>query len=229
MLVRNKAILKPFDHHFFFMRYLILPVTPYQQNCSFLICEQTQKTAIVDPGGDIDLILEWVEREQLIADCILVTHGHLDHVGGVKKLADQLQLPIIGPHIEDKFWINQVPEQCQMFGFPPSEAFTPQRWLSDGDTITFGQETLTAIHCPGHTPGHIVFYHPEDKLAVVGDVLFKGSIGRTDFPKGDYQTLLDSIHNKLWTLGGDIDFIPGHGEMSSFKQEMLTNPFVAVN
>lgn len=208
------------------MRYQIIPVTPYQQNCSLLICEQTNKAALVDPGGDIDLLLAEVARQGVELESILVTHGHLDHVGGVAELSKKLGLPIIGPQRDDDFWIQTLSEQCRMFGFPPCESFTPTRWLEDGDSLQVGLESLQVIHCPGHTPGHVVFFSASERLAIVGDVLFQGSIGRTDFPRGDYQTLIDSIQLKLWPLGEDVAFIPGHGPMSTFKQEMRDNPFV---
>jgi glyoxylase-like metal-dependent hydrolase (beta-lactamase superfamily II) len=210
----------------FNMRYQIIPVTPYEQNCTLLICEQTQKAALVDPGGDIDVLLAEVTKQGVELESILVTHGHLDHIGGVAELSQRLSLPIIGPQQEDDFWIQALPEQCRMFNFPACDSFTPTRWLEDGDTVQVGQQTLQVIHCPGHTPGHVVFFSATDKLALVGDVLFKGSIGRTDFPRGDYQTLIDSIQFKLWPLGEGVAFIPGHGPMSTFKQEMRDNPFV---
>jgi len=208
------------------MRYSIIPVTAYQQNCTLLICEQTNKAALVDPGGDLDLLLSEVKRENAELESILVTHGHMDHIGGVAELSARLGLPIIGPQIEDDFWIQALPEQCRAFNFPKAGVFTPTRWLNDGDTVNVGQEVLQVLHCPGHTPGHVVFFSKSQRLALVGDVLFKGSIGRTDFPKGDYQTLIDSIQQKLWPLGGDVSFIPGHGPMSTFGEEMRSNPFV---
>ena len=210
------------------MRYTIIPVTPYQQNCTLLVCENSNQAALVDPGGDLDLLLAEVDKQGVALQSILVTHGHLDHVGGVSELSQRLALPIIGPQREDRFWLQSLPEQCRMFGFPPSASFEPTRWLEDGDSLKVGDEVLQVIHCPGHTPGHVVFFHPVDRLALVGDVLFQGSIGRTDFPRGDYQTLIDSIQNKLWPLGGDVDFIPGHGPMSTFAEEMHHNPFVAI-
>lgn len=211
------------------MRYTIIPVTAYQQNCTLLVCEQTLKAALVDPGGDLDLLLDEVNKQGVELESILVTHGHLDHVGGVAELADKLALPVIGPHREDDFWIQALAQQCRMFGFPESASFTPQRWLNDGDTVTVGDEVLQVVHCPGHTPGHVVFFSDAQRLALVGDVLFKGSIGRTDFPKGDYQTLIDSITQKLWPLGEDVKFIPGHGPMSSFGAEMRSNPYVSLS
>ena len=208
------------------MRFSIISVTPYQQNCSLLICEQSNKAVVVDPGGDLPLILAKVKAEGVELEAILITHGHLDHVGGVAKLAAQLDLPVIGPQQADDFWIQAIPEQCQYFGFPEAAVFTPTRWLNDGDTVEFGRQTLQVIHCPGHTPGHVVYFSPTRRLAVVGDVLFKGSIGRTDFPRGDHQTLLNSIREKLWPLGKDVAFIPGHGPMSTFGEEMRSNPYV---
>lgn len=210
------------------MRYTIIPVTPYEQNCTLLVCEQTRQAALVDPGGDLDILLEIVKQQGVTLESILVTHGHLDHVGGVAALSKQLSLPIIGPHVEDEFWIQALPEQSRMFGFPKSDSFVPSRWLKDGDSVEVGNEKLQVIHCPGHTPGHVVFYSTSANLAILGDVLFKGSIGRTDFPKGDYQTLINSIQLKLWPLGKDVAFIPGHGPMSTFGEEMRSNPFVKV-
>ena len=210
------------------MRYTIIPVTPYQQNCTLLVCEQTNKAALVDPGGDLELLLTEVKKQAVDLESILLTHGHMDHIGGVAELTEQLNLPIIGPHQDDDFWIQSLPEQCRMFGFPRCESFTPTRWLKDGDHVQVGNVTLQVIHCPGHTPGHVVFFNAEERLAIVGDVLFKGSIGRTDFPRGDYQTLIDSIQLKLWPLGKDIAFIPGHGPMSTFGEEMRSNPFVGI-
>ena len=211
------------------IRFSIIPVTPYQQNCTLLICNQSNKAAIVDPGGDIDNILSVIKNEAAIPEIILATHGHLDHVGAVAELASRLSLPIEGPQQEDKFWIDSLPEQAKTFGFPDSGVFTPNRWLNDGDEVTVGEQKLKVIHCPGHTPGHIVFFHEESKLALVGDVLFNGSIGRTDFPKGDFNTLIHSIKNKLWPLGKEVKFIPGHGPMSTFGEEMKSNPFVAID
>lgn len=208
------------------MKYRIIPVTAYQQNCSLLICQQTNKAALIDPGGDIDVLLAAVKQEGVELESILVTHGHLDHVGGVAELAEKLTLPIIGPQQADDFWIQNLPEQVRVFGFPHSDSFTPTRWLNDGDTVKVGEEVLQVIHCPGHTPGHVVYFSETARVAWVGDVLFKGSIGRTDFPKGDHQTLINSIKNKLWPLGTDVAFVPGHGPMSTFGEEMLNNPYV---
>lgn len=204
----------------------IVPVTPFEQNCSILWCDRSKKAAVVDPGGDLDRIRAAVRELGVTVERILVTHGHIDHAGGTAKLARELGVPIEGPQEEDRFWIEGMPEQSRTFGFPGVEAFEPDRWLHDGDTVTIGEETLQVIHAPGHTPGHVVFVHPGARLAIVGDVLFAGSIGRTDFPRGDHQTLIHSIRDKLFPLGDDITFIPGHGPTSTFGEERESNPFV---
>ncbi|GAA0795794.1 MBL fold metallo-hydrolase [Marinobacterium sediminicola] len=209
------------------MKYRIIPVTPFQQNCTLLWCEQTRKAAVVDPGGDLARIKAAVAEEGVELEKILLTHAHIDHAGGSAALARDLSLTIEGPGRDDEFWIEGLPKQSQMFGFPDVEVFTPDRWLEDGDRVRFGEVTLEVIHCPGHTPGHVVFYHRPSALALVGDVLFQGSIGRTDFPRGDHATLIRSIREKLFPLGDEIDFIPGHGPMSTFGLERQTNPFVA--
>lgn len=209
------------------MQYGIVPVTPFQQNCSLLRCEQTGRVALVDPGGDPERIRAALDEIGGTPEKILVTHAHLDHVGAVALLARELDIPVEGPHRDDAFWIEMLPQQAQMFGFPPPESFTPQRWLEEGDVVSVGNLSLQVYHCPGHTPGHVIFFQPEERLAVVGDVLFAGSIGRTDFPKGDYRQLVDSIREKLFPLGDDVQFIPGHGPMSSLGQERRHNPFVS--
>ena len=208
------------------MKVYVVPVTPFEQNCSLLVCEKTGKAAIVDPGGDIERILSAVKEAGATVEKILVTHGHVDHVGAVAALAARLGVPIEGPHIEDKFWIDELPQQAIQFGFGKSQSFEPSRWLQDGDTVQVGDETLDVIHCPGHTPGHVVFYHPTEKLAVVGDVLFQGSIGRTDFPRGNFEDLMHSIRQKLFPLGDEVEFLPGHGPASTFGAERENNPFV---
>jgi glyoxylase-like metal-dependent hydrolase (beta-lactamase superfamily II) len=205
----------------------IVPVTPYQQNCSVIKCQQSGRAAIVDPGGDIDRILDAVKQMDATVEKIILTHGHMDHCAASDVLRQQLSVPIEGPQLADDFWIAKLPEWCDMAGFPRAEAFVPDRWLEDGDTVTVGEQTLKVFHCPGHTPGHVVFLYEPQKVAWVGDVLFQGSIGRTDFPKGDHQALVTSIREKLFPLGDDITFIPGHGPTSTFGQERLTNPFVA--
>lgn len=208
------------------MKVVIIPVTAYVQNCSLLGCDTTGRAAVVDPGGDVELILAEVERHGLTLEKILLTHGHLDHVGGTAELVQRLQLPVEGPHIDDQFLIKSIAQQCKMFGFAPVEGFQPDRWLQHQNRVTFGEITLEVIHTPGHTPGHIVFYQRESQIACVGDVIFQGSIGRTDFPRGDHATLLRSIHERLFTLGDEITFIPGHGPTSTFGEERRSNPFV---
>lgn len=206
----------------------IVPVTAYQQNCSIIMCDVTKKAAVVDPGGDVEQVLEAAKQLGVKSiDKIWLTHGHMDHCAAADILRQQLGIEIEGPHIEDKFWIDQLPQACKMMQFPHADAFTPDRWLKDNDTVTIGEQTLNVLFCPGHTPGHVVFISDTARLAFVGDVLFQGSIGRTDFPRGNHQQLLDSITHKLWPLGDDITFVPGHGPTSTFGQEKRTNPFVA--
>ena len=209
------------------MKFQVIPVTHYQQNCTLLWCEKSLRAAVVDPGGELEKIEAAVTRHGVTLEKILVTHAHLDHVGGVAELSQRWDLPIEGPHIDDQFWINMLPQQAQMMNLPSAEGFTPDRWLEQNDVITVGEETLEVRHCPGHTPGHVVLFHRNTKVAMVGDVLFQGSIGRTDFPKGDHQTLMDSIWQHLWPLGDDVQFIPGHGPASTFGHERKTNPFVS--
>ena len=207
------------------IKYQIIPVTHFEQNCTLLWCDETLHAAVVDPGGDILRILEAVEENGLVLKKILVTHMHIDHVGGVAKLSGEYSIPIEGPQIEDQFLVGNLPMQGMMFGFPEVRTFTPDRWLNQGDMVRFGHIEMEVLHCPGHTPGHIAFFNAPGQLAIVGDVLFKGSIGRTDLPKGDFDTLISSIHNRLWPLGDDVVFIPGHGPMSSIGVEKRTNPF----
>jgi hydroxyacylglutathione hydrolase len=208
------------------MKFSVIPVTDFEQNCTLVWCPETMKAAVVDPGGDLDLILEQVAKQGLTLEKILITHAHIDHAGAAGELSRTAQLPIEGPHEEDRFWIDAMPSQSQMFGFPPAEVFEPSRWLRQGDRVQVGKEELEVRHCPGHTPGHVVFFHPGEKVAIVGDVLFKGSIGRTDFPKGDFHTLIRSIKEQLWTMGDDVEFIPGHGPLSTIGHERQTNPFI---
>lgn len=205
----------------------IVPVTAYQQNCSIVKCEATGKLAIVDPGGDIDRIMQAVSQIGGTVEKILLTHGHMDHCAASAELREKLEIPIEGPEREDAFWIEQLPESCQMAGMPPAQPFVPDRWLEDGDTVTVGELSFQVLHCPGHTPGHVIFLYPEQKIAWVGDVIFQGSIGRTDFPRGNHEQLISSIRDKLFPLGDDITFIPGHGPTSTFGHERATNPFVA--
>ena len=209
------------------LQYQIIPVTPFQQNCTLFWCDETKQAAVVDPGGDAELIINAVAEKGLTLTKVLLTHAHIDHAGATNAISKHYGIPIEGPHKEDKFWIDSLPMQSQMFGFPEAEAFEPKRWLEQGDTVTVGEEILEVRHCPGHTPGHVVFYHRPSDLVIVGDVLFQGSIGRTDFPKGDHATLVASIHRELFSLPEQVQFIPGHGEMSTIGHEQKTNPFVS--
>ena len=208
------------------IEYRIVPVTPFQQNCSVVWCSETRKAAVVDPGGDIERIAAEIAQLGVSVEKILITHGHLDHAGGTARLAGELDVPVEGPHPDDRFWIDGMEEQSRMFGVAGAQTFTPDRWLADGDTVTVGKAVLQVIYAPGHTPGHVVFFEPESRTAFVGDVLFAGSIGRTDFPRGDHATLISSIRDKLFPLGDDVSFIPGHGPVSTFGEERRGNPFV---
>jgi glyoxylase-like metal-dependent hydrolase (beta-lactamase superfamily II) len=208
------------------MKLAVLPVTPFQQNCSVVWCEDTMTGAVIDPGGDVDEIQRIIAENGVTVEKIWATHGHIDHVGGAKELARRLQVPIEGPQEEDLFWIERMGEESRQFDIAGAEPFIPDRWLGDGDQVSVGTLTMDVIHCPGHTPGHVVFHEPELKLAFVGDVLFQGSIGRTDFPRSDHAALISSIKDKLWPLGNETTFIPGHGPASTFGDERRTNPFV---
>ncbi len=208
------------------LQFRIVPVTAFEQNCSLLWCDETMEAAVIDPGGDLDRIHAAVAHAGVTLKAIWLTHAHIDHAGATGELAQAKQLPIIGPQKEEQFWIDMLPQQSAMFGFPQAQMFTPNRWLEQGDEVTLGNETLSVLHCPGHTPGHVVFYSDTAKLAVVGDVLFQGSIGRTDFPKGNHATLIKAIKERLLPLGDEVQFIPGHGPMSTLGHERLHNPFL---
>lgn len=207
------------------MKAAILPVTPLQQNCSLIWCTRTMRGALVDPGGDLPRLKAAVAKAGVTLEKILLTHGHIDHCGEAGVLAKEVGLPIEGPHEADRFWIARLDEDGARYGIR-GEVFEPDRWLNDGDTVTVGDLRLDVLHCPGHTPGHIVFFHAPSRFALVGDVLFQGSVGRTDFPLSDHQALVAAITTKLWPLGDDVTFIPGHGPVSTFGQERRTNPFV---
>ena len=208
------------------LKVLIHPVTPFQQNAPILYCEESKKCAFVDPGGDIDILLGIAKDYNLIPEKILLTHGHIDHAGAATELARILSLEIEGPHKEDQFLLESLQEQGKMLGME-CENCVPDKWLDEGDLIRLADEDLKVLFTPGHSPGHVVFYHPESKMVIIGDVLFKGSVGRTDLPRGDHQTLINSITEKLWPLGDEILFIPGHGPTSTFGQERKDNAFVA--
>jgi hydroxyacylglutathione hydrolase len=202
------------------MRYTIVPVT-------VIWCEKTMRGAVVDPGGDVDRIVRAADDAGVQLEKILLTHGHLDHAAGAADLAAERNLPIFGPHIDDKFWLDGMAQQCRVFGVPTMPAIVPDSWLTAGERVSVGEIELEVRHCPGHTPGHIVFFDAASRLVLVGDVLFAGSIGRTDFPGGDYETLIASIRERLFPLGDDVAFIPGHGPMSTLGEERRANPFVA--
>jgi glyoxylase-like metal-dependent hydrolase (beta-lactamase superfamily II) len=211
------------------LEYEIIPVTPFEQNCTLFWCSETRQAAVVDPGGNIERIKAAIIKFGLTLEKILITHAHIDHAGATHDLSKYYHVDIEGPHKEDQFWIDGIEEQKQRFGgaFSYAKKFQPSRYLEQDDTVSFGNITLQVYFCPGHTPGHVVFFHPESKLAQVGDVLFNGSIGRTDFPRGDHATLIHSIRKNLFGLGDDVRFIPGHGPMSTFGQERRSNPFVS--
>lgn len=208
------------------LRYRILPVTSFAQNCSLLWDDVTGDAVLVDPGGEADRLLDAARSERVTLRAVWLTHAHIDHVGAAAEVARRAGVPIVGPHPGDRHWIDALPEQARMFGFPPAQPFTPDRWLSDGDTLQLGALRFDVRHCPGHTPGHVVFHQPEARRCWVGDVLFAGSIGRTDLPGGDPRQLLDSIVRKLWPMGDETVFIPGHGPESSFGEERRGNPYV---
>lgn len=205
----------------------ILPVTPFQQNCTILWNEETMRGAVSDPGGDLDRIMQTLEELGVTLEKVLLTHGHLDHASAAGELAARLSIPIEGPHRDDLFLIEALPAQGEKYGFPSFRAFEPDRWLENGDTVEVAGLTFDVRHCPGHTPGHVVFFHAPSRLAIVGDVLFNGSIGRTDLPRGDHRSLVSSIRERLWPLGDDVTFVPGHGPLSTFGAERRSNPYVA--
>lgn len=209
------------------LKAMIIPVTPFQQNSSLIWCEETGRGAVIDPGGDLDRIGAAVAKSGCTLEKILITHAHIDHAGATAELADAEGLPIEGPQLDDLFLIESLAEQGSRHGFPGARAFEPTRWLEDGDTVTVGNLTLAVRHCPGHTPGHVVFVSAEAGFAAVGDVIFAGSIGRTDLPRGNHEQLIKSIRERLFPFGDDITFIPGHGPVSTFGQERRMNPFVA--
>lgn len=208
------------------LRSLIQQVTPFQQNATIIFCDETKKCAFVDPGGDIEILLDISKDHGLLPEKVLLTHGHIDHAGGAAEISEILNVEIHGPHINDKFLLDELQKQGEMFGMQ-SRNCNPDKWLNEGDIVNIGNDELEVYFCPGHTPGHVIFFNKKSSLALVGDVLFNGSIGRTDLPGGNHKELLNSIKNKLWPLGSDIEFIPGHGPNSTFAQERVTNAFVA--
>ena len=208
------------------LKFEIIPVTQFQQNCSLVWCDETMEAALVDPGGELPRLLDRVLVHGVALKQILLTHAHIDHAGAAGQLSEDKNLPIIGPHKGDQFWIDGLADQSRMFQFPEAKSFVPTRWLHQGDNVTVGKQTLDVFHCPGHTPGHVVFHHQGQGLLFVGDVLFQGSIGRTDFPQGDHDTLINAIKTKLLVLQGDVRFVPGHGPMSTIGCERRTNPYL---
>ncbi|MEZ8693109.1 MBL fold metallo-hydrolase [Vibrio splendidus] len=209
------------------LKYQVVPVTSFSQNCSIVWCDETMEGIVVDPGGDVQQLAAIIEELGVKVVNLVLTHGHLDHVGGTVPLAEILNVNIVGPHKADNFWLQGLENQSQMFGFPLCKAFEPNTWLEEGDKVTFGNQVIDVIHTPGHTPGHVVLFSEQARMAFVGDVLFNGAIGRTDFPQGDFNTLIASIKTKLWPLGSDVRFVPGHGPESTFGRERSSNPFVA--
>ena len=209
------------------LRVEIIPVTPFEQNCSLVWDASTMRGALIDAGGDIERLLARVAHHGVTLEKLLVTHAHVDHASGVATLAERFDLPIEGPHEDDQFWIDQLPESALRYGFPPAKTFTPTRWLHQGDAVTLGALSFDVLHCPGHTPGHVIFHHAPSQLAFVGDVLFAGSIGRSDFPRGNHEQLIRSIRERLFALDTETQFVPGHGPTSTFGEERLRNPYVA--
>jgi hydroxyacylglutathione hydrolase len=204
----------------------IVRVTPFDQNCTLIWNEATKVGAVVDPGGDLELIERGIKESGIKVEKILLTHGHLDHAGGAADLREKLGVKIEGPHKDDKVLLDALEKQGEMYGIPEIRNVTPDRWLDDGDTVSVGGHTFEIFHCPGHSPGSVVFFDPAQRFALVGDVLFRGSIGRTDFAYGDHDALISAIKKKLLPLGDDIAFICGHGPPSQFGHERQTNPFL---
>jgi glyoxylase-like metal-dependent hydrolase (beta-lactamase superfamily II) len=204
----------------------IIPVTLFEQNCTLLWCVATKKAVVIDPGGEVPKILAAIEQANVSVEQIWLTHGHIDHVGGAAELRDALKIPIEGPHEADKYLLDNIEMSGRSFGMTGVRNFVPDRWLAEGEQVTIGELTFDILHCPGHSPGSVVFFNKELRFAHVGDVLFNGSVGRTDLPGGSHETLIGSITEKLLPLGDDVSFICGHGPGSSIGQERLTNPFI---
>jgi hydroxyacylglutathione hydrolase len=208
------------------LKVLIIPVTPFQQNCSLVYDKEAKAGAVVDPGGDVAQILKAVEQSGVKIEKILLTHGHIDHAGGAAELRDALGVKIEGPNKEDLFLLERLPESGAQFGMAGLRAVVPDRWLREGDEVTVGGLVFDIFETPGHTPGSVVFYNSENRFALMGDVLFQGSVGRTDLPRGDHATLIKSIREKLFPLGDDVAFLPGHGPAGNIGEERRTNPFL---
>ena len=205
---------------------IIVPVTLFEQNCTLLWCAATKKAVVIDPGGDIPKIQAAIKQAKVAVEKIWLTHGHIDHVGGAAELRDALAVPIEGPHVADKFLLDNVVTSGARFGITGVRNFAPDCWLEEGNRVAIGELTFDILHCPGHSPGSVVFFNKEMRFAHVGDVLFNGSVGRSDIPGGNHATLIKSIKDKLLPLGDDVGFICGHGAGSRIGQERLTNPFL---
>jgi hydroxyacylglutathione hydrolase len=208
------------------LKVLIIPVTPFQQNCSLVFDEEAKRGAIVDPGGDVPDILKAIEQSNVKIEKILLTHGHIDHAGGAAELRDALGVQIEGPHVDDLFLLNDLPKSGEKYGMVDARIVVPDRWLKDGDEVTVAGLKFSILHAPGHSPGSVVFFNDENRFALMGDVLFQGSVGRTDFPYGSQETLMKSIKEKVLPLGDDVVFLPGHGPASQIGAERKTNPFI---
>ena len=208
------------------LKVLIIPVTPFQQNCSLVFDEGTKRGAIVDPGGDVPNICEAIEQSNVKIEKILLTHGHIDHAGGAEELREALGVQIEGPHVDDLFLLNDLPKSGAKYGMVDSRSVVPDRWLKDGDEVTVAGLKFSILHAPGHSPGSVIFFNNENRFALMGDVLFQGSVGRTDFPYGSQETLMKSIKEKVLPLGDDVVFLPGHGPASQIGTERKSNPFI---
>jgi hydroxyacylglutathione hydrolase len=208
------------------LKVTVVPVTAFAQNCSIVACTATNRAAIVDPGGDVARIREAIGRLKVTPEKILLTHGHIDHAGGAAELAEALSLPIEGPDERDGFLLSNLVNQGARFGLTDVRNVTPTRWLIEGETVSIGDLTFNVLHVPGHTPGHLVFVNVPSRFALVGDTLFQGSVGRTDFPYGDHDALIGGIKTKLLPLGDDVTILPGHGPASTIGAERAGNGFL---
>lgn len=206
-----------------------VPVTPFQQNCSLLFCTESKTAVAIDPGGDLELLRDALSQLDATLVAIWLTHGHLDHAGASRTFADEQKVQLIGPQKDDIFWLNRLEHQAQSYGLPSWPSFKPDEWLIADQTLTFSHWDFQVIHCPGHTPGHVVFYQAQEKILIAGDVLFAGSIGRTDFPMSNHQDLIDAIKNNLFVLPDDVVVYPGHGPTTTLGREKESNPYVGAH